>query len=108
MLNEIQAMWHRFEAFEFSYEVLMGVGALLLIVAILKIIRSSLTVFFWVVLGGIGAASFSYGMSGGDSNIANELGEKADLSDIMREGKEDVLRILCEKLPGYLPQTPNQ
>ena len=103
MLQDIQNYWARFEAFEYSYEILMGVGGLLVIIAALKIIRSSLKVLFWVVLGAIGVVSFSYGMNRGDSDLANELDGKLDIPSLIADGKEDVLRVLCERLPGYLP-----
>jgi len=103
MLAEIHNVWRDFEALEYSHEILMGVGGLLIIIAALKIVRSSLKVLFWVVLGGIGAASFSYGMNRGDGSISQELDGKIDISDIIRDGKEDVLRVLCAKLPGALP-----
>ena len=107
MLQDAQVLWARFEAFEYSYAILMGVGGLLVIIAALKIIRSSLKVLFWVVLGAVGVVSFSYGMNRGDSDITRELEQKVDIADVFREGKEDVLRVLCEKLPGYLPPLGN-
>ena len=107
MLQDAQNLWARFEAFEFSYEILMGVGGLLVIIAALKIIRSSLKVLFWVVLGAIGVVSFSYGMNRGDSSITREFDDKIDIGELIRDGREDVLRVMCEKLPGYLPPLGN-
>ena len=107
MLEDVLNLWARFESIEYSYEILMGIGGLLIIIAALKIIRSSLKVLFWVVLGAIGFASFSYGMNRGDSQMTRELDGRIDIADIIRDGKEDVLRVLCEKLPGYLPPAGN-
>lgn len=107
MLEDVLNLWARFESIEYSYEILMGIGGLLIIIAALKIIRSSLKVLFWVVLGAIGFASFSYGMNRGDSQLTRELDGRIDIADIIRDGKEDVLRVLCEKLPGYLPPAGN-
>jgi len=102
MLNDISEYWNRFLAYEYAYEILMGVGAIILIIAILKIIRSSLKMLFWVVLGSIGFLSFSYGFNNGDGTLPGGFGSDRpiDLADIVRDGKQDVLRVLCERLPG--------
>lgn len=101
MLNDISDQWNRFLEFEYAYEILMGVGAIILIIAVLKIIRSSLKMLFWVVLGSIGFLSFSYGFNNGDGTLPGGFGSDRpiDLADIVRDGKEDVLRVLCERMP---------
>lgn len=108
MLNDISNYWNRFLEYEYAYEVLMGVGAIILIVAVLKIIRSSLKMLFWVVLGSIGFLSFSYGFNNGDGTLPGGFGSDRpiDLADIVRDGKEDVLRVLCERMPGLQQNLP--
>jgi len=103
MLTDIQNYWLRFLNYEYSNEILMGIGVFLFIVAALKIIRSSLKLLFWVLLGTLGAFSFSFGYNDGNSGLPQIAAERAasiDLADIVRDGKEDVLRVLCERLPG--------
>ena len=103
MLTDIQDYWSGFLNYEYSNEILMGIGVFLFIIAALKIIRSSLKLLFWVVLGTLGAFSFSYGYNDGNSGLPQIAAERAasiDLADIVRDGKEDVLRVLCERLPG--------
>ena len=102
MLNDISDQWNRFLEFEYAYEILMGVGAIILIIAVLKIIRSSLKMLFWVVLGSIGFLSLSYGFNNGSGTLPGGFGSDRtiDLADIVRDGKEDVLRVLCERMPG--------
>jgi len=39
MLQDLQELWSRFEAYEYSNEVLMVLGGLLCIIAALKIVR---------------------------------------------------------------------
>jgi len=54
-----------------------------------------------VVLGSIGFLSFSYGFNNGDGTLPGGFGSDRpiDLADIVRDGKEDVLRVLCERMP---------
>ena len=103
MLTDIQDFCLRFLDYEYSNEILMGIGVFLFIIAALKIIRSSLKLLFWVILGTLGAFSFSYGYNDGNAGlpqIAAERADSIDLADIVRDGKEDVLRVLCERMPG--------
>ncbi len=102
MIEDFQRYWQQFLDFEYANEFMMGVGVLLFIIAALKIIRSSLKLLFWVVLGTLGAATFSYGYNSdkGILPINGSAIERFDLSALIRDGKEDALRLLCEKLPG--------
>jgi hypothetical protein len=91
--------WQAFLRFEYANEVLMICGALLVFIATMKIVRSSLKLVFWVLLAGVGAASVSYGMSGSPINLPGT--GNIDLTDIIGPGKNmslDVLEVLCVKL----------
>ncbi len=103
MIEDLQRYWQEFLGFEYANELMMGIGVLLFIIAALKIIRSSLKLLFWVLLGTLGAASFSYGYNIHKGILPGDLGviERFDLSALIRDGKEDALRLLCEKLPGF-------
>jgi len=91
--------WQAFQHFEYANEVMMVFGALLVFIAVLKIVRSSLKLAFWVLLAGVGAASVSYGMNGSPINLPGT--GNINLEDIVGPGKNmsvDVLRVLCVKL----------
>ena len=92
--------WHQFLQFEFANEVLMIGGAMLVLIGVMRIIKSSLRLVFWVLLSGIGVASVSYGMTGSTINLP---GTNGSVTDIVDQGKEiplDALRVLCLKLDG--------
>ncbi len=92
-------MWEDFRRLAYSDEILIGLGALLVLVGIVKIVRSSLKMLFWVLLSALGLASISYGMDQNPINIG--FGQKLILSDYIGQGKEmsaDVLKLLCTKL----------
>jgi len=98
MQNQIMAYWEQFLQFEFANEVLMVVGAVLVLIGVMRIIKSSLRLVFWVLLSGIGVASVSYGMTGSTINLP---GTNGSLTDLVHQGKEipaDALRVLCLKM----------
>ena len=47
--------WEEFQKFEFANETLMVVGGLLVLFAVFQIIKSSVKLVFWVILGSLGA-----------------------------------------------------
>jgi hypothetical protein len=98
MQNQIMAYWQQFLQFEFSNEVLMICGAMLVLIGVMRIIRSSLRLVFWVFLSGIGVAAVSYGMTGSAIDLP---GTNGNLTDLVGQGKDipiDALRVLCLKL----------
>ena len=92
--------WKAFQEFEFANEVMLAVGALLLLIGVIKIIKSSITMLFWVLLSAVGLYSVSYAM---DQKGIPWPGERpANLTELIEPGKEissDVLQVLCQKLP---------
>lgn len=93
------AWWESFEQLEFSNEILIVLGALLFIIGVMKIIRSGLKMFFWVVLCGIGVGSVAYGTNGEVPSFLS--GGKGEISEAVGAGKElstDALKLLCTKL----------
>jgi len=91
--------WRAFLEFEYANEVMMILGTLLVVVGVMKIIRSSLKLVFWVLLSGLGVASVSYGMSNSPLNLPgiNNIG-LADLERLRSGLSTDVLKLLCIKL----------
>lgn len=96
---EIFNYWDQFRSMAYSDELLIGIGAVLLIVGVIKIVKSSLTMLFWVVLSGLGLGAISQGLDQSPFQMA--AANKEQLSEYVGAGKEmsaDVLNVLCRKL----------
>jgi len=72
---------------------------MLLIVSILKIVKSSATMLFWVVLSGLGLTGIAQGL---DRNpfvaVATQHGPVGDYIDTGKELSADALSILCRRM----------
>lgn len=101
--------WNDFRAMTYSDELLIAVGAILLIFGVLKIVKSSLTMLLWVVLSGVGLTSIAQGLDQNPLQLAAT--QKEQMGDYIDAGKEmsaDVLEVLCRKLDENqfgVPQT---
>jgi len=96
---EFLGYWHDFRSMAYSDELLIAIGAVLLIVGVLKIVRSSLTMLFWVILSGIGLAAISQGLDKSPFEMAEE--QRGNITEVIGAGQElsaDVLAVLCRKL----------
>lgn len=85
--------------YEYFDEVLIVVGALLVIFGVLKIVGSSLKLLGWVALAGVGALAVMIGMEGG--SFAAPAGLVEELRALTEPGKEisiNALRTLCERV----------
>jgi len=90
--------WNDFRALPYSDTILVAAGALITLLAVIRIVQSSLKMFFWVLLAGLGLAAVAHG-SGRAPWEAKLAG--VELGDVVGPGKEmslDVLRLLCLKL----------
>jgi len=91
--------WKDFRSLPYSDELLIGLGAMLLIVSILKIVRNSFTMMFWVALAGFGLTGIAQGL---DHNPFVSAAVKHNpVVDYIDSGKDisaDALEILCRKL----------
>ena len=98
-LHRIEEAWQTFQNYEYAPEALMVAGALLALVAVLKIIRKGLSLAFWVILASLGLLSVSYGMTGSAIDLP---GTRApSFSELVGPGKAvsvDLLKTLCGKL----------
>ena len=96
--------FQKFLSFEYADEVMIAVGAFLVFIGVTRIIRSSLTMVFWVALSGLGVASVSYGMNHSSIDLPFLDDPKASLAELIEmvgPGKAlsaDALAILCERL----------
>jgi len=91
--------WESFEQLEYSNELLVIIGALLLLIGVMKIIRSGLKMFFWVVLCAVGAGAIAYGNK--NSTVDLPFNNSNQISEYVGAGKDlsaDALELLCRKL----------
>lgn len=92
-------IWEEFLQFEFANEILMAGGALLVLIGLLKVLRNSLRVIFWVLLVGVGAFSVAYGMD--RSSVAFPVNLSQELKDLAGPGRElsvEAMRVICARL----------
>ena len=85
-------------------EILLVLGALLVLVGAWRIVRSGLALAFWMLLCALGAVSVSYGMQRTPLDLPALPGETMTIADRVDAGKAlsaDVLRVLCERLEDY-------
>jgi len=91
--------WKDFRSFAYSDELLIGIGAVLFIISILKIVRNSFTMMFWVALSGLGLVGISQGLD--ENPFATAAVRHSPVGDYVDTGKElsaDALDILCRKM----------
>lgn len=69
--------WEAFQRFEFSNETLIVVGGLLVLLALVQIVQSSIKMFFWVFVAVIGSCSALYGYDRSSVRLPDELVEEA-------------------------------
>ena len=90
--------WNEFRALPYSDTILVGAGALITLLAVIRIVQSSLKMFLWVLLAGLGLAAVAHG-SGRAPWEPRLSGVR--IADVVGPGKEmslDVLQLLCIKL----------
>ena len=91
--------WKDFRALAYSDELLIGLGAMIFLFSILKIVKSSATTLFWVVLSGLGLTGISQGL---DNNpFAAAATRQTSVTGYVDTGKElsaDTLSVLCRKM----------
>lgn len=89
---------------EHAGEIMIALGALLTLFGVVRILKSSLALIFWVALSGLGVASFAYGMQTASIALPGVPERAARLTDRVAHGAElsgDVLRVLCARLEAY-------
>ena len=94
--------WSDFRALPYSDEILVAVGALVTLLAVVRIVQSSLKMFFYVLLAGIGLAAVAHGAGRAPWESSPLAG--VELSDLVGPGRAlsaDVLKVLCLRLEDY-------
>jgi len=98
-MSSLLNKWNDFREFAYSDEILIALGAVIFIVSILKVIKSSFTTFLWLALSGMGILSVSQGF---DRNpfvaAAVKHSPVASYVESGREISSDALDILCRKM----------
>ena len=97
-VDTLRSGWNNFINFEFAAEALLLFGAVLVLIAALKIIGSGLRLAFWVFIAFIGVVSVSYGMNGSSIDLPGTRDRLTELGEPGRELSSDVLEVLCRRL----------
>lgn len=102
-MDQLHAFITAFLRFEYADEMMIALGAFLVLVGISRILKSSLTLVVWVLLSGLGVASISYGMNrsaidlpflqAGSERLVDLVGQQAGLS-------AEALAVMCARLRG--------
>jgi len=90
--------WEAFQRFEFSNETLIVLGGLLIIIAVLQIIKSSISMIFWVVLAILGCFSAGYGYDRTAVRLPDYLVEEARNLSGPGALTSGVMQALCLKV----------
>ena len=91
--------WNAFLDFEFANEILIVVGALMVLIGVMKILGSSIRLLLWVLLAGLGGFAVAYGVERSGSDLPVSLSQ--ELRSFIGPGRElsiDAMRVLCERL----------
>ena len=98
-MQALTDFWTQFSEFEYANHVLIGVGALLVLIGAMKIIRSGFRLAFWFLLAAIGVASASYGMERAEITLPPVIADR--LEGIVKPGQNlsvGALQMLCMRL----------
>ena len=96
--------WYAFLDFEFANEILIVVGALMVLFGVMKILGSSIRLLLWVILAGIGGFAVAYGVERTGSDLPINLTQ--ELRSFIGPGRElsvDAMRVLCDRLDAENP-----
>jgi len=93
-------IWNEFQKLDYANDIMLFGGGLLILIGVIKIVKSSIKLLIWVVLAAFGFASASYAMN--QKGIPMPDTSPAKLEALLEPGKEmskDALEMLCRKLP---------
>ena len=98
-LRDIAQAWSDFQGLPYAHTMLVVAGALLVLLAVVRIVGNSLPMLLWVVLGGVGLALLLHGSGRAPWEPRGVAG--VELEELVGPGREysrDVLELLCIKL----------
>jgi len=91
--------WQDFIRYEHANSIMMALGAVLVFISIIQILKSSFKMLIWVLFAGLGAASLSYGFQHSPLDLpALDKLSLSDLRQLVPGTDNDVLNYLCQKL----------
>ena len=91
--------WEAFRGLPHADELLVAAGALLTLIAVMRIARRGLSLFLWVLLAGAGLGVMAHGS--GRAPWQPPALRGANLSELLGDGgrvSRDALGLLCERL----------
>lgn len=95
----MQEIWNELFSFEYSYEILIGIGVLLVLVGFFKIVRNGLRIILWIVLTAVGCWGVAYGLERSSNPVMVNVSE--DLGSLIKPGRElivDQLLKVCRNM----------
>ena len=98
-LNDFVQAWQDLRAQPYADTLLVAGGALLTLLAVIRIVRSSLAMLLWVLLAGVGLAAVMHGSGRAPWESRSLAG--VELEELVGPGGEysrDVLELLCIRL----------
>lgn len=98
-MQDLINKWNDFRDLAYSDELLIGLGAMLFLFSIMKIIKSSATTLWWVLLSGMGLAAVSQGMD--RKPFVAAAVKQSPVAGYFESGREissDALEVLCRKM----------
>lgn len=88
----MQEIWNELLGFEYINEILIGVGVLLVVIGLFKILRNGLRIVLWIALTVVGGFGVAHGLDRSSNSVTIDLSDK--LGPLIEPGKE----FLIEKL----------
>lgn len=98
-LERLVQHWRTFSDMPYSNELLVALGALVLLFAIVRIVRNSVMMLIWVLLGSVGLAAVLHGTDRAPWQERTFDGQSvAEMLESGRGRSRDVLEVFCARL----------
>ena len=94
-LNDLARAWDDFRTQSYSDTLLVGVGALITLFAVIRLVKSSLSALLWVICSGIGLALVMQGSGRAPWESRSLAG--IEIEELIERG-DGVLQLLCDRL----------
>lgn len=95
----MQEIWNQILNYQYINEILIGIGALLVLVGFFKIVRNGLRIILWILLTALGCFGVAYGLDRSTNPATANL--SAELGSFVEPGKEffiEKLQNVCQSL----------
>lgn len=88
----MQEIWNKLLGFEYINEIIIGVGALFVLIGFFKIVRNGLRIVLWIALTVAGGFGVAYGLDRSSNSVTIDLSDK--LGSLVEPGKEFLIKKL--------------